>query len=169
VRVAILERWNKRELERKLKSALFERAVLSPPKCRQSCPSASRGFGHLPDAYTVEFLGLATVHAEADLHQGLLDKLMILAPSSFDPASSSLFLVALQPFGNGRVEAIGASVFSWIYAEPKRCIRSPFSAKVSQLLAWSGSGPWAKSNGFGSENHTVRPHSKAGPGSKPRE
>ena len=44
---------------------------------------------------------------------------MILAPSSFDPASSSLFLVALQPFGNGRVEAIGACAFSWIYAEPK--------------------------------------------------
>src|ERR1700731_539382 len=32
VRLAIRERWSKRELERQFKTALFERAVLSPPK-----------------------------------------------------------------------------------------------------------------------------------------
>jgi predicted nuclease of restriction endonuclease-like (RecB) superfamily len=35
VRLAIREKWSKRELEREFKTALFERAVLSPPKCRQ--------------------------------------------------------------------------------------------------------------------------------------
>jgi predicted nuclease of restriction endonuclease-like (RecB) superfamily len=32
LRLAIRERWSKRELERQFKTALFERAVLSPPK-----------------------------------------------------------------------------------------------------------------------------------------
>jgi predicted nuclease of restriction endonuclease-like (RecB) superfamily len=76
VRLAIRERWSKRELERQFKTALFERAVLSPPKVSplvaQMYPDALSVFR---DAYNVEFLGLPSVHAEADLHRGLLDKL----------------------------------------------------------------------------------------------
>jgi predicted nuclease of restriction endonuclease-like (RecB) superfamily len=76
VRLAIRERWSKRELERQFKTALFERAVLSPPKVSplvaQMYPDALSVFR---DAYNVEFLGLPSTHAEADLHGGLLHKL----------------------------------------------------------------------------------------------
>ena len=76
VRLAIRERWSRRELERQFKSALFERAVLSPPKVSplvtQRYPEAMSVFR---DAYTVEFLGLPSAHAEADLHRALLEKL----------------------------------------------------------------------------------------------
>jgi len=76
VRLAIQERWSKRELERQFKTALFERVVLSPPKVSpavtQMYPDALSVFR---DAYTVEFLGLPRAHAETDLHRGLLDKL----------------------------------------------------------------------------------------------
>ena len=76
VRLAIRERWSRRELERQFKSALFERAVLSPPKVSplvtQRYPEALSVFR---DAYTVEFLGLPSAHAEADLHRALLEKL----------------------------------------------------------------------------------------------
>ncbi len=76
VRLAIRERWSRRELERQFKSALFERAVLSPPKVSplvtQRYPEA---FSVFRDAYTVEFLGLPSIHAEADLHRALLEKL----------------------------------------------------------------------------------------------
>ena len=76
IRLAIRERWSKRELERQFKAALFERVVLSPPQVsplvRQMHPEALSIF---KDAYAVEFLGLPAIHAEADLHRGLLDKL----------------------------------------------------------------------------------------------
>jgi len=73
---ATSEKWSSRELERQLKSALFERAVLHPPKVsaalRQIHPDALTAF---KDAYMVEFLGLPDSHLEADLHQGLLGAL----------------------------------------------------------------------------------------------
>ena len=76
MRQAIAERWSKRELERQLKAALFERTVLHPPKvspaARQLFPNALTAF---KDAYMVEFLGLPDSHLEADLHQGLLGAL----------------------------------------------------------------------------------------------
>ena len=76
LRLAIQERWSKRELERQFNTALFERAVLSPPKVsptvRQSHPEAASIF---KDAYAVEFLNLPQVHLEADLQRGLLRKL----------------------------------------------------------------------------------------------
>jgi len=76
VRLAIQEKWSKRELERQFKTALFERVVLSPPKVSplvtQIYPEALSIFR---DAYTVEFLGLPPVHPESDLQHGLLNKL----------------------------------------------------------------------------------------------
>jgi len=76
MRVAIQERWSKRELERQFNSSLFARVVLSPPKVspvvRQTHPEAVSVF---KDAYNLEFLGLPAIHAEADLHRALIEKL----------------------------------------------------------------------------------------------
>lgn len=76
LRLAIREQWSKRELERQFKAALFERTVLSPakvsPLVSQIHPDALSVF---KDSYLVEFLDLPPGHAEADLHQGLLQRL----------------------------------------------------------------------------------------------
>ncbi|MFJ4456794.1 YhcG family protein [Pseudomonas sp. NPDC089392] len=76
VRKAVQEHWSRRELERQLKSALYERCVASPAKVsaalRQNYPAAMDVFR---DAYMVEFLGLPGVHGEADLHCALMDRL----------------------------------------------------------------------------------------------
>jgi predicted nuclease of restriction endonuclease-like (RecB) superfamily len=73
LRLASQERWSKRELERQIKAAYFERAVLNPPKAsaalRQIHPEAEAIF---KDSYLLEFLGLTAEHSEADLHSGLL-------------------------------------------------------------------------------------------------
>ncbi|HAT8326750.1 TPA: DUF1016 family protein [Legionella pneumophila] len=72
----IRERWSKRELERQLKTALFERVILNPQKSskilKESRPEATNIF---KDAYMVEFLGLPDGHEEIDLHRGLLHQL----------------------------------------------------------------------------------------------
>lgn len=72
MRQAIAEKWSSRELERQLKTALFERTVLHPPKVSaalsQIHPNALTAF---KDTYVVEFLSLPDTHLEADLHQGL--------------------------------------------------------------------------------------------------
>lgn len=76
LRMAIQEKWSSRELERQLKTALFERSVTQPAKVsavlRQTHSAALEVFR---DAYMVEFLDLPGSHAEADLHQGLLARL----------------------------------------------------------------------------------------------
>lgn len=77
LRMAIQERWSKRELERQFRLAAFERAVLSPPKLstalRESQGEAAASV--FKDAYVVEFLNLPDAHSEADLHRGLLARL----------------------------------------------------------------------------------------------
>jgi predicted nuclease of restriction endonuclease-like (RecB) superfamily len=76
LRLAIQERWVSRELDRQLQGALFERAILNPPKVSaalaQMAPAAGSTFR---DAYLVEFLELPERHEEADLHQALLRNL----------------------------------------------------------------------------------------------
>ncbi len=76
LRMAVREKWSKRELERQFRVALFERAVLSPakvaPVVRQMYPEAEDIF---KDAYTVEFLDLPEGHSEADLHRALLARM----------------------------------------------------------------------------------------------
>ncbi|KTC40201.1 PDDEXK nuclease domain-containing protein [Pseudomonas sp. L5B5] len=76
LRMAVQEQWSRRELERQIKSALFERSLTRPVKVstalRQSHPEALRVF---KDAYMVEFLDLAQGHDEADLHLGLVRQL----------------------------------------------------------------------------------------------
>jgi predicted nuclease of restriction endonuclease-like (RecB) superfamily len=77
LRLAVQERWGKRELERQFRLAAFEKAVLAPAKVSPAVaqihgPTAADVF---KDAYTVEFLGLPSNHSEADLHRGLLGQL----------------------------------------------------------------------------------------------
>jgi len=63
LRMAVQERWSKRELERQFRLAAFERAVLHPPKLspavRQDHGGAASVF---KDAYVVEFLNLPDEH-----------------------------------------------------------------------------------------------------------
>ena len=77
LRMAIRERWGKRELERQFRQALFERAVLHPPKVstalRQIHGDATDSM--LKDSYFFEFLDLPVPHTEDDLHRGLLARL----------------------------------------------------------------------------------------------
>jgi predicted nuclease of restriction endonuclease-like (RecB) superfamily len=76
LRMAIEEQWDKRNLERQFKTALFERTILHPPKVSpmvtQIRPDVLRIF---KDSYLVEFLELPDSHDEADLHKGLVRKL----------------------------------------------------------------------------------------------
>jgi predicted nuclease of restriction endonuclease-like (RecB) superfamily len=76
LRVAVRERWGKRELERQINGALFERTVLSPAKIsaplRELHPEAATVF---KDTYLVEFVDLPPVHSEADLQQALVEQL----------------------------------------------------------------------------------------------
>ncbi|MES2832900.1 MAG: PDDEXK nuclease domain-containing protein [Pseudomonadota bacterium] len=76
LRMAIKEKWSKRELERQFNTALFARIVLNPvkvsPVATQMYPEALHVF---KDSYVVNFLNLPQEHSEADLHQGLLGKL----------------------------------------------------------------------------------------------
>jgi predicted nuclease of restriction endonuclease-like (RecB) superfamily len=72
LRLAQREHWGKRELERQLASALFERTVLSPPKV--SPPVAQLHPGAVDvfkDIYLLDFLDLPDRHSEADLQQAL--------------------------------------------------------------------------------------------------
>jgi predicted nuclease of restriction endonuclease-like (RecB) superfamily len=76
LRLTIQERWGKRELERQLGSALFERTVLSPPivspLVTQLHPLAQAVFR---DTYLFEFLDLPEVHSEQELQQALVANL----------------------------------------------------------------------------------------------
>jgi predicted nuclease of restriction endonuclease-like (RecB) superfamily len=73
LRLCIKERWSKRELERQITNALFERAVLNPPKVsavlKQLHAEAETIF---KDSYLVDFLALPEKHSEADLQRGLV-------------------------------------------------------------------------------------------------
>jgi len=76
LRLAIRERWGKRELERQLGSALFERTVLSPPivspLLTKLHPLAETMFR---DTYLLDFLDLPEVHSEQELQQALVANL----------------------------------------------------------------------------------------------
>ena len=77
LRMAIRERWSKRELERQFRRELFAHTVLHSPKVspvvRQIHGEAVESI--LKDAYFVEFLDLPKGHTENDLHRGLLTRL----------------------------------------------------------------------------------------------
>lgn len=76
LRQATTEKWTKRELERQLNGALFERTILTPAKLSPAVtvlhPTAASIF---KDSYLLEFLDLPDAHSESDLHRGLIQKL----------------------------------------------------------------------------------------------
>lgn len=76
LRLCQRERWTKRELERQLAGALFERTILTPPivspVTTQLYPDATTVF---KDSYLLDFLHLPTIHSERDLQQALLANL----------------------------------------------------------------------------------------------
>jgi hypothetical protein len=75
LRLCRRERWGKRELERQLSGALYERTVLSPPKVspvvREFYPDAATFF---KDTYLFDFLQIPSDHTETDLHREALDR-----------------------------------------------------------------------------------------------
>jgi len=76
LRLAAREKWGKRELQRQLDGALFERVVLSPAKVSPPLTQLhSDAVTFFKDSYLVEFLNLSKDHSESDLHRGLLEKL----------------------------------------------------------------------------------------------
>jgi predicted nuclease of restriction endonuclease-like (RecB) superfamily len=73
------EKWTKRELERQLAGALFERTILSPPilapAVRELYPTAADIF---KDTYLLDFLDFLDLppgHSEADLQAALVEQL----------------------------------------------------------------------------------------------
>jgi len=76
IELAIREKWSSRELERRIKGALFENSILQPAKVsdalRQVHPEAPNLFR---DGYLIEFLELQNGHDERDLHTGLIARL----------------------------------------------------------------------------------------------
>ncbi len=76
LRMPLRERWSKRELERQLNGALFERVVLSPakvsPPVTQLHPDAAAVF---KDSYLLDFLNLPDAHSEDDLQRALVANL----------------------------------------------------------------------------------------------
>ncbi|KAB2836426.1 MAG: DUF1016 domain-containing protein [Candidatus Brocadia sp.] len=76
LKLSLRENWGKRDLERQLAGALFERAVLSPPKVSpvvtQLHPEATSVF---KDSYLLEFLDLSDGHSEQDLERALVSNL----------------------------------------------------------------------------------------------
>ncbi len=76
VRMAVRERWSRRDLERQLRLAAFERVALGRPAVSavlaQTHPEAVSVF---KDTYVVEFLDLPHDHNERDLHQALVRRL----------------------------------------------------------------------------------------------
>jgi len=76
LRMAVQQRWGKRELERQYRLGAFERAVLSPAKVSPALTQMhGAAAGVFKDSYSVEFLNLPADHSEADLHSGLLGRL----------------------------------------------------------------------------------------------
>jgi predicted nuclease of restriction endonuclease-like (RecB) superfamily len=76
LRLATREHWGKRELERQLNGALFERAVLTPPKVSPLVTQIHAAAEIIfKDTYLFDFLALPDGHSEADLQRGLIGNL----------------------------------------------------------------------------------------------
>lgn len=76
IRLAINERLSKRELERQIDSALFERTFLSKeklsPVMRKLYPSSNQIF---KDSYVLDFLSLPKIFSEKDLRKAMIENL----------------------------------------------------------------------------------------------
>ena len=72
LRLAVRERWSKRELERQFRLSAYARATLTPPKLSPAVRERTVASSSFKDSYIIEFLALSDGHSEADLHRGLL-------------------------------------------------------------------------------------------------
>lgn len=76
LRMAAKNHWDVREVARQLDGALFERAILNPPKISTALRELNhQSADYFKDAYLFEFLDLPANHSEADLHRSLLANL----------------------------------------------------------------------------------------------
>lgn len=76
LRMATRNGWQVREVARQIDGALFERAVLNPPKLSTALRELHPAVGEVfKDAYLFEFLGLPEIHSETDLHRSLVRNL----------------------------------------------------------------------------------------------
>jgi predicted nuclease of restriction endonuclease-like (RecB) superfamily len=76
LRLANREGWNKRETDRQLRGALFERAVLGRPKVSPAVTQLHPGAETIfKDSYLVDFLGLPEAHSEQDLQKAIIGNL----------------------------------------------------------------------------------------------
>lgn len=71
LRTCLREGWAKRDLERQLAGALFERTALSPPMISAPLRAVhADAVGVFRDSYLLDFLDLPEPHSEADLQRG---------------------------------------------------------------------------------------------------
>ncbi len=76
LKLAVKAHWSKRELERQLKSATFERTMLSDLKLAPAVRVLPQdATGVFKDSYLLDFLDLPQRHSEADLQTSLLRNL----------------------------------------------------------------------------------------------
>lgn len=76
LRLTVQERYTKRELDRQINSAIYERTMLGntklSPMVRETHPNV---FSTFKDGYILEFLGLPESHDEGDLQIGLIRRM----------------------------------------------------------------------------------------------
>lgn len=85
VRLAVRERWSRRELDRQMNSLLFARSTVDPPKTFAALRAQHPEIDQIVrDQYVVDFLNLPDAHAEADLHRALVA--LELKATEFEPA-----------------------------------------------------------------------------------
>lgn len=76
IHLTIKDRYSKRELERQIKSGVYERTMLSNQKLSPSVKQLPQNSVNIfRDIYALEFLGLGTSHSENDLQMSLLANL----------------------------------------------------------------------------------------------
>ncbi|MDD2895955.1 MAG: PDDEXK nuclease domain-containing protein [Aliarcobacter sp.] len=76
INISIKERYSKRELERQIKSGVFERTILANKKLSPSLTLLPQETTNVfKDIYSLEFLGLNSLHSEKNLQTSLLSNL----------------------------------------------------------------------------------------------
>jgi predicted nuclease of restriction endonuclease-like (RecB) superfamily len=77
IRLTIQERYTKRELERQLDTAVYERVMLSSKQKPESVLTQLKDTPVIKDTYVFEFLGLPEDHSESDLQKSLVKNLKL--------------------------------------------------------------------------------------------
>lgn len=76
IKLSIKERYSKRELERQIKSGIYERTLLANKKISSAVQKLPQDTTNIfKDSYSLEFLGLGDHHSENDLQSSLVSHL----------------------------------------------------------------------------------------------